>query len=162
MNINKKACNLVVAVAILATTGCTGRTAVPKSFQAIGQIKGTVSWVKGELPNTSAVSDAIGITPVTVRVTPSTQPGTFGSTIITKIKNENVDVAFGSPSDSGSRVTVPYTVSRLPLNTAIELKVKPKHGDGSFIRDGNPQVAICRIGQLTVSQVDFRFLEAPR
>ena len=160
MNINKMTCSLVFAAAILATTGCPDPNTAP--LQPIGEIKGTISWDKGgERPNPSVVSDAIGITPVTVKLTPGTGPGSLGSTTTTKIKNENVDVAFGSPSDSGSRVTVTYTVSKLPLNTAIQLEVKPKHVQGTFIRDGNPQDAICTLTQLTVSQFDFRFVPAP-
>ena len=160
MNIYRMMCSLIFTAAILATTGCPNSTD-PKKVQTIGEINGTIVWEKAEgSPNPSVVSDAIGITPVTVKVTPPTTENSFGSTTVTKIKNENVDVVFGHPLDSGGRVSVTYTVSKLPLDTAIQLEVKQKRqipgtDIGTFMRDRDPLEAICTFAQLTVSQFNF-------
>jgi len=139
---NKLACTLLLAATLLATTACPSRSAV----QAIGEIKGAMSWDKGgERPDPSAAADALSIS----------------ATTAAGVALPGAKVVFGTPSDSGTRVSVPYTVSKLPLNTVIRLEVKPKHVQGSFIRDGNPQDAVCSIAQPVVSQFDFHFVPAP-
>lgn len=167
MNIYKITCSIVFAAAILATTGCPS-TRDPKIVEApIGEINGTISWEKTEgVPNPLVVSDVIGITPVTAKFTPPSGSNSFGSTTITKIKNENVDVVFGSPSASGSRVSVTYTASKLPLNTDIQLEVKPKQhisgtDIGDFVRDENPLSAFCTLAQPTVSKFNFHAVSSP-
>lgn len=145
MNYKKIIPTLAFAAAILTSTGCP---APNKEVQAIGEISGTISWDKGgERPDPSVIGDAISITPVT-----STN----------RIPLTGATVVFGNPSDSGSRVMVTYKVSKLPLDTAIQLEVKPKRVQGSFLRDGNPQDAICTLAQPTVSNFDFHFVPAPK
>jgi hypothetical protein len=167
MNIHKITCSLIFAAAILATTGCPNPGSQVMPQLQIGEIKGTISWRKDEgVPNPSVISDAIGITPVTVEVVPPPNGGTFGSTKITKVKNENVDVVFGSPSGSGSLVTVTYTVSKLPLDTLMQLEVKQKQPIpgtfiGTFERDGDPLSAICVSAEPTVSQFNFHAVPPP-
>jgi hypothetical protein len=136
---------LITAAALLAIMGCNSRKAV----QAICEIKGTVAWENGAGgPDPSVVNDAVTITALTM-----------GSSSLIPLPGAHV--AWGSPSTAGPRVTVSYTVSKLPLNTAIRLVVKPNHVQGQFIRDGNPQDALCTFAQPSVSQFDFRFLPAP-
>ena len=156
-------CGLVGAIAMLATTGCNSPTPPPTDKQhvgAIGAIEGTISWFKGEFqPDLANIRGEIGITPVTVKVTPPQGPGTFGSTTVTPIPGM-IHLDFGRPLESASRVTVSYTVSNLPVSIPIQLQVIPRLG-GSFVR-GNPQDAVCTMEQPTVSHFDFQFLPPPK
>src|SRR4029077_6798157 len=136
---NKLVCTLLLSAALLATTACTGG----KAAQAIGEIRGKISWDKGrERPDPSVVADALSISALTD----------------TGISLPGAKVVFGTPSDAGTSVSIPYTVSKLPLDTVIHLEVKPKHVQGSFSRAGNPQDAVCSFAQPLVSQFYFRFV----
>jgi hypothetical protein len=142
-------CGLVGAVAMLATTGCNNPTPPDKQqVGAIGSIEGTISWVKGVFqPNLANIRGEIDIKVVTV----------------TPIRRNIISVAFGTPLESDSRVTVTYTVSNLPVSIPIRLEVTPKQpGVGSFARVGNPQDAVCTLEQPTVSHFDFQFMEPPK
>lgn len=152
---------------VLAMIGISGCTRSSKGLAAIGEIDGILSWEKSSgVPNPATVSNALGITPVTVKVLPGSDPNSLGSTVVTWIKEENVDVVFGIPADSGSRVTVTYTVSKLPLDTDIQLEVRSKQpipgtDIGTFARDQGPQSAICSFSNPTVSQFNFHAVPPP-
>ena len=139
-----------------------------KPLPHIGQITGTITWFRGQVPITLGtsgipgqiigVSDAVSIRPVIVKINPP-HGTTLGSTIVTPIAG--TDIKFGKVSVSGNKISAPYTVSKLPLGIGIQLEIKPKRVSGSFSRDRNPQDAFLQLQAIEVGHFDFHFVPAP-
>lgn len=138
-------------------------------FPPIGELKGTITWFRGEVPITLGsgvpgsiigVNDAISIEPITVKISPPTEEGSFGTTVETPI--HGTAVKFGRISVVHSKIGVAYTVSNLPLGIAIQLRVRPRQVEGTFRRTSNPQDTVLEIQQLVVNDFDFEFLAPPK
>jgi len=135
----------------------------------IGEITGKVTWLRGEVPMTLgdigipghiiSANDAISIEPISVKITPSTEDGSFSTTVETPIKR--AIVKFGKLFVVDSKIGIAYTVSKLPLGIAIQLRIRPKQVSGTFRRTNNPQDAVLEIQQLVVNDFDFVFLPSP-
>jgi hypothetical protein len=135
----------------------------------LGEINGILTWRRGEIPITlgniaapghdTGVKDAIDIKAVHLEFFPSTGPQSLGNTVRTVI--QKTPFRFGKVSVSHDKVSVPYSISSLPVGLSIELEVKPLLSEGSFERDGNPQGTILEIGSLVTKDFNFHFLPPP-
>jgi hypothetical protein len=106
------------------------------------------------------VTDAISITPVSVVVHPSTEGGTFGTTDILPISGTQID--FGKVASAAGKISVPYSVSKLPFGLAIQLLVQPRQVEGTFVPESGSAGAVLEIGKSVVSGLDFRFQGPPK
>jgi hypothetical protein len=159
----------VASVLFIMAGSAFGQRSTIKPLPHIGQITGTITWFRGQVPITLGntgiagqivgISDAVSIRPVIVKITPP-HGTTFGSTIVNPIVG--ADIKFGKVTVSGNKIAAPYTVSKLPLGTGIQLEIKPKRVSGSFSRDRNPQDAILQLQAPAVSNFDFHFVEIAR
>ena len=138
----------------------------------IGEITGTITWIRGEIPITLGnigipghiilAHDAINIEPITIKITPSTEKDSFATTVEIPLANKNIEVKFGKISVVHTKVSLAYTVSNLPLGIAIQLRIRPRQVEGTFSRTNNPQDAVLEIQQLVVNDFDFVFLPSPK
>jgi hypothetical protein len=161
MNMNKIIDCIVLAAAVLILASC--RPNQSNQTGRIGAINGTLSWsFSGELgedPNALGINDVIRIMPVIVVTVPPTKPDTLGQTIDTAITGTEVN--FGKVSVSNKGVSVPYAVTNLPREVAIQLRVQPKVG-GQFLRAGSPQDAILTVENPVVSGFNFNYMPPPK
>ena len=132
--------SLVVAAALLAGAGCSNQP--PKTTTGrIGQIKGTITWASGSAEDHELANNAL-----VLRATTS------------GVEITNVTVTLGPRSISSGRVRAPYSVGNLPREIPIQLDVKGANGQVNFVRDANPQDALCTVAAPIVAGFDFHAL----
>jgi hypothetical protein len=135
----------------------------------VGQINGTITWARGQVPITLGkvgipgqiigVKDAISIVPITVRIVhrPSDE---FQSTIEQPINGAGIE--FSRVAVSGQKVSVSYSVSKLPIGVSIQLRVEPRQVDGTFSRSSNPQDTLLDLSRSVTNGFDFVYVEPPK
>ncbi|MDZ8054751.1 MAG: hypothetical protein RMX68_007470 [Aulosira sp. ZfuVER01] len=153
------------ALSISVFTSAT--TAAPAPIQRIahiGSINGTLSWRKGEIFVPSGTIAAPGIKSPTlqdqinlhayiIKVIPGSD-GSFGTVQRTQVGSEP---KYGRAIASGDIVSVQYTVTAVPIGTAIQINTK----DSLFSPIGAANV-ICTVEAPVVSNYDLRYQEPPR
>ena len=154
-----------IAIVILATTyaaaSAQGQGPRTKAFRSpivsAGSVSGTISWNKGQVPVTLGSRGIPGkIFGVKDVISLSVMPP----------PRKPFDTQFGKIAVSGTKVSVPYTITGLPVGAPLTIEVKTKQTvNGHFDRDGHGQ-PISRTAAPTrespVTNFDFYFVEVPR
>ncbi len=140
----------------------------PKAEQKlknIGQIRGRISWQSGQLPSidvsgadVSSVAENIRIQ--AVKVTPVHSSGTEdrGSTRVEKVAGSFA--TFGPVQIEGNPRWLSYAVSKLPLDTEIEVLIASPPDGGSFACAGKSVTAILKLTDSVASGFDFVYVPA--
>lgn len=137
---------------------------VQQKLAAIGQIRGKVSWQLGQLPidvtgpDVSSVIANIRIQPVKVTLVPSSGPGDLGSTKVEKISG--YFSSFDPVQTNGIARSVAYSVSKLPLDTNIEILIASPPDGGNFAFIGNKMLANLTLTDSVASGFDFAYVPA--
>jgi hypothetical protein len=135
-----------------------------RQLQAIGQIRGRISWQSGQLPSidvsgpdVSTLIENIRIQAVKVTLVPS-NAGSLGSTKVERITGSFS--SFGLVQTNGDARSVSYSVSKLPLDTDIEVLIASPPDGGNFAFTGNTVLANLKLTNSVASGFDFVYVPA--
>lgn len=140
----------------------------PKAQQklaGIGQIRGKISWQSGQLPSidvsgpdASTVTDNIRIQAVRVTFVLSSGMKDLGSTKAETIAGSFA--TFGPVQVVGDTRRVSYAVSKLPLDTDIEVLIALPPDGGNFAFTGNSRTTKLKLTDSVASGFDFVYVPA--
>ncbi len=122
-----------------------------QKFAAIGQIRGRISWQSGQLPSID-VSGDVGSVSENIRIR---------AVKTTKVENIAGSFAtFGPVQITGNTCWVRYSVSKLPLDTDVEVHIESPPDGGNFIFTGRSATAKFKLTDSVASGLDFVYLPA--